>query len=132
MPVNCTIDVELGERGYPIVIGSALLGGGFDLGEHLAGDDCLIVSNETVAPLYLERLLADLPGRQVASINLPDGEAYKTLQTASSVLDSLVAARANRDITVIALGSPAPTSRAKVGPESTALATAGPSTSAAT
>ena len=104
MPVNCTIDVELGERGYPIVIGSALLGGGFDLGEHLAGDDCLIVSNETVAPLYLERLLADLPGRQVASINLPDGEAYKTLQTASSVLDSLVAARANRDTTVIALG----------------------------
>ena len=60
MPVNCSIDVELGERSYPIVIGNALLGGGYDLGGHLAGDECLVVSNETVAPLYLERLREDL------------------------------------------------------------------------
>jgi 3-dehydroquinate synthase len=104
MPVNCSIDVELGERSYPIVIGSALLGGGFDLGEHLAGEDCLVVSNETVAPLYLDRLREDLEGRSVQSISLPDGEAWKTLDTVSRVLDSLVAARANRDTTVIALG----------------------------
>jgi len=104
MPVNCSIDVELGERSYPIVIGSALLGGGFDLGKHLAGEDCLVVSNETVAALYLERLREDLEGRSVQSISLPDGEAWKTLDTVSRVLDSLVAARANRDTTVIALG----------------------------
>jgi 3-dehydroquinate synthase len=104
MPVNCSIDVELGERSYPIVIGSALLGGGYDLGEHLAGEDCLVVSNETVAPLYLDRLRANLGGRKVDAICLPDGEAYKTLATVSGVLDGLVAARANRDTTVIALG----------------------------
>jgi len=51
-----TVNVELGERSYPIVIGSDLLGGNFDLNDHLAGGDCLIVSNETVAPLYLDKL----------------------------------------------------------------------------
>jgi 3-dehydroquinate synthase len=104
MPVNCSIDVELGERSYPIVIGNALLGGGYDLGSHLAGDECLVVSNETVAPLYLERLREDLGGRSVQAVSLPDGEAWKTLETVSGVLDSLVAARAGRDTTVIALG----------------------------
>lgn len=99
-----TINVELGDRSYPIVIGSGLLGGGFDLGKYLAATDCLIVSNETVAPLYLDKLVADLDGRSVESINLPDGEAFKTIETVSIVLDKLVGARANRDTTVIALG----------------------------
>ena len=49
-----TITVDLGERSYPIVIGSGLLGGGFDLSEYVTGGDCVIVSNEIVAPLYLE------------------------------------------------------------------------------
>lgn len=99
-----TITVELGERSYPIVIGSGLLGGAFDLGEYLAGDDCLIVSNDTIAPLYLDKLQADLPGRSVGTISLPDGEEFKTLDTASSILDTLVASGAHRDTTVIALG----------------------------
>jgi len=99
-----TITVELGDRSYPIIIGRDLLGGGFDLAERLAGDDCLIVSNETVAPLYLHKLVADLGGTSVESINLPDGEAFKTIETASVVLDKLVSSRANRDTTVIALG----------------------------
>jgi len=99
-----TITVELGDRSYPIVIGSGLLGGGFDLAEHLTGDDCLIVSNTTVAPLYLDRLKANLGGASVDSINLPDGEAFKTIETASSILDKLVSSKANRDTTVIALG----------------------------
>ncbi len=99
-----TITVELGERSYPIVIGSGLLGGAFDLGEYLAGDDCLIVSNDTIAPLYLDKLQADLPGRAVGTISLPDGEEFKTLDTASSILDTLVASGAHRDTTVIALG----------------------------
>jgi 3-dehydroquinate synthase len=103
MPTN-TLTVNLGERSYPIVIGSGLLDGGFDLGEYLAGDDCLIVSNETVAPLYQQQLEADLAGRTVESIHLPDGEAFKTVETASGVLDKLVAMGANRDTTVIALG----------------------------
>jgi 3-dehydroquinate synthase len=99
-----TITVELGERSYPIVIGRDLLGGGFELTGHLAGSDCLIVSNTTVAPLYLDMLLACLAGASVASINLPDGEAFKTVATASSILDKLVNSKANRDTTVIALG----------------------------
>ncbi len=99
-----TINVELGERSYPIVIGSGLLGGGFDLTRYLAGGDCLIVSNETVAPLYLDKLMSNLEGCEVESVNLPDGEAFKTIETAASVFDKLVASKANRDTTVIALG----------------------------
>ena len=99
-----TITVELGERSYPIVIGSDLVGGDFDLGEHLAGGDCLIVSNETVAPLYLEKLQANLHGKDVESISLPDGEAHKSVDTMQLVLDKLVDIGANRDTTVIALG----------------------------
>ena len=97
------LNVNLGERSYPIVIGSGLLGA-FDLAAHLRGQDCLVVSNETVAPLYLDKLRGSLDARRVASIELPDGEAYKTLATMQSILDELVASGANRDTTVIALG----------------------------
>lgn len=102
--MTATLTVELGERSYPIVIGDGLLGGGFDLSEYLAGDDCLIVSNDTVAPLYLDALKANLDGKQIDSIALPDGEAYKTLATAESILDALVRGHAGRDTTLIALG----------------------------
>ncbi len=99
-----TITVELGDRSYPIVIGRDLLGGNFDLGDYLAGSDCLIVSNETIAPLYIDALRASLAGKSVETLELPDGEAFKTLDTMSSVLDKLVAAGANRDTTLVALG----------------------------
>ena len=99
-----TITVELGERSYPIVIGSGLLGGGFDLAAYVAGPDCLVVTNETVEPLYLDALLADLPGKQPRAISLPDGEAYKTLETVEDILDTLVEGGANRDTTLVALG----------------------------
>ncbi|MBT8104627.1 MAG: 3-dehydroquinate synthase [Woeseiaceae bacterium] len=96
--------VELGERSYPIVIGRGLLGGGFDLGGYVRGGDCLVVTNETVGPLYLDKLLPNLAGRDVSSIELPDGEAYKTLATMQTILDRLVESGANRDTTVVALG----------------------------
>ena len=99
-----SLTVELGDRSYPIVIGRGLLGGGFDLGAHLRGDDCLVVTNETVGPLYLDKLLANLEGRNVSSVALPDGEAYKTLATMQTILDRLVESGANRDTTVVALG----------------------------
>ena len=99
-----TITVELGERSYPIVIGSGLLGGDFDLGSYLAGGDCLVVTNETVAPLYLDALKANLFGKSIETIALPDGEAFKTLETMAGVLDKLVSSGANRDTTLIALG----------------------------
>jgi len=96
--------VELGERSYPIVVGRGLLAGQFDLAEHVAGGDCLIVSNETVAPLYLQQLTATLSGKTVNTIILPDGEAHKTVDNALVVIDALVDAGANRDTTLIALG----------------------------
>ena len=104
MAAQQTISVDLGDRSYPIVIGSGLLDGGFDLGEYVAGTDCLVVSNETVAPLYLDRVLSDLKGKNTATFELPDGETHKTVATMQKILDQLVAARANRDTTVIALG----------------------------
>ncbi len=104
MPDTRSITVELGERSYPIFIGSGLLGGGFDLSAHVRGPDCLVVTNETVEPLYLDALMAGLAGKQVRAISLPDGEAYKTLETVEDILDTLVENSANRDTTVVALG----------------------------
>jgi 3-dehydroquinate synthase len=99
-----SLTVELGERSYPIIIGKGLLAAGIDLSEHLAGDNCLIVTNETVAPLYLDRLRDCLPGIKIRQIALPDGESFKTVDTANTIIDELVAAKASRDTTVIALG----------------------------
>ena len=99
-----SLRVNLGDRSYPIVIGRGLLDGNFDLNAFVRGSDCLVVSNETVAPLYYEKLCANLAGCDVNSINLPDGESFKTVATMQSILDRLVELRANRDIAVIALG----------------------------
>lgn len=99
-----TITVDLGDRSYPIIIGRGLLDGGFDLSEFVSGSNCLIVSNETIAPLYLERIFPNLKGKNIAVITLPDGEAHKTVATMQKILDQLVESRANRDTTVIALG----------------------------
>lgn len=104
MAASDTLTVDLGDRSYPIVIGTGLLGGGFDLSAYVTGGDCLVVSNTTVAPLYSDALLADLGGKQISRIDLPDGEAHKTVDTMQSILDALVASGANRDTTLIALG----------------------------
>jgi 3-dehydroquinate synthase len=104
MPEHKTINVNLGDRAYPIIIGNGLLNGGLDLSEYITGDDCLIVSNVTVAPLYRDSILADLTGKKTSVLELPDGEACKNLATMEMVLDKLVATGANRDTTIIALG----------------------------
>ena len=102
--MSSTVTVELGDRSYPIVIGRGLLGGGFDLAPFVRGTDCLVVSNETVAPLYYQKLLPNLAGRDVSCVKLPDGEAHKTVATMQTILDALVESRANRDVCLIALG----------------------------
>ena len=99
-----TITVSLGDRSYPIVVGRGLLDGGFDVSQFVSSSDCLVVSNETVAPLYHDHLLPNLAGKNVTAIELPDGESYKTVTTMQKVLDQLVASGANRDTTIIALG----------------------------
>ncbi len=102
--MSTILTVELGDRSYPIVIGRGLLSGNFDLSEFMRGTDCLVVSNETVAPLYYDKLLPNLGECSVTGINLPDGESFKTLATMQAILDRLVEACANRDVAVVALG----------------------------
>ena len=104
MSVTNRIEVELGERSYPIVIGRGLLGGNFAVSDYIRGTDCLVVSNDTVAPLYLHKLLPNLAGRDVNSVSIADGESFKTVATLQRILDELVATGAGRDTTVVALG----------------------------
>jgi len=96
--------IELGERSYPILIGPGLMDDAGLMDEAVAARDVLVVSNVTVAPLYLGRLERALAGRRVASSVLPDGERHKTLDTVARVLDALVERRMNRDACVAALG----------------------------
>ncbi|MDP9197710.1 MAG: 3-dehydroquinate synthase [Pseudomonadota bacterium] len=98
------IDLNLGRRGYPILIGAGLLGSAELLQEHAAAAGLLVVSDETVAPLWLPRLEQGLAGRPFARCVLPGGEQQKTLGAVATVIDALVAARVNRDGLVLALG----------------------------
>jgi 3-dehydroquinate synthase len=99
-----SLTVDLGERSYPIVIGAGLLDGNYDLSQHLAGTHCLVVTNDKVGPLYLDRLKPCLGDAAIDVIQLPDGEAHKTIATVETILDKLVDMKAGRDVTVIALG----------------------------
>ncbi|MDO9321189.1 MAG: 3-dehydroquinate synthase [Pseudomonas sp.] len=99
-----TLQVELAERSYPIYIGDGLLARPDLLLSHIAGRQVAVVTNETVAPLYLERLLVVLADLAVTPIILPDGEAFKSWATLQLIFDGLLAARHDRGTTVIALG----------------------------
>ncbi len=99
-----TLKVDLGERSYPIHIGEGLLDQLELLAPHIAGRQVAIVSNETVAPLYLERLSRSLAAYSVISVVLPDGEAFKNWQTLQLIFDGLLQARHDRRTTIIALG----------------------------
>ncbi len=99
-----TLQVELGERSYPIYIGANLLVQSALFSRHIAGKQVAIVSNETVAPLYLESVKQALAGFDVATVILPDGEAYKGWETLQLIFDGLLTARHERSTTVIALG----------------------------
>lgn len=99
-----TLKVDLGDRSYAIYIGPGLLDQVelFDTG--LAGNQVMLVSNETVAPLYMDRVRDTLRNREVRTLILPDGEQFKTLDEVSRIFDALVGARFARDCTVVALG----------------------------
>ena len=103
-PVHERVDIALGERSYPILIGPRLLEDASLLSTHIAARSLLIVTNETIAPLYLAKLQGALQGRRVATLVLPDGEQHKTLATFSRILDALIAERMNRDAAAVALG----------------------------
>jgi 3-dehydroquinate synthase len=99
-----TLRVTLGERSYPILIGAGLLRDPEPLRSCIPERDVLLLSNTTVAPLYAVRLKQNLPGRRFIEVILPDGEQYKTLNSASRVFDVMVANRLGRDALVVALG----------------------------
>ncbi len=99
-----TLTVDLGDRSYPIHIGQQLLENGGLLTRHISSKQVMVVSNDTVAPLYLDRVMQGLSGFDAASLILPDGEQYKTLDTLNSIFTSLLESRFNRDCTLVALG----------------------------
>ncbi len=99
------LSVGLGDRSYPIYIGSELLSS--DLcGESFSATQVLIVSNETIAPIYLEKVQGALAAerRNIESIILPDGESYKNLDTLSQIYDKLMSLRFDRKCILVALG----------------------------
>jgi len=99
-----TLTVDLGERSYPIYIGSGILSDQNLMTSSIRGNKVAIVTNETVAPLYLDKVKSLLSGFDVLEIILPDGEKYKTLEYLNKIFDALLAAHCNRDVTLIALG----------------------------
>lgn len=101
-----TLKVELGSRAYPIHIGQGLLRQADLILPHLKKKQVAVVTNTTVAPLYLEKFAQPLrdAGVAVISIILPDGEAYKNAETLSLIYDALLKNRCERSTTLIALG----------------------------
>lgn len=100
-----TLHVDLGDRSYPILIGRDLLGDAACLRPHIAGRQVAVVSNTTVAPLFMDRLRTALGGDYaVIEVILPDGESYKTLETVSRIFDDVLSAGHDRTTTFIALG----------------------------
>ncbi len=101
-----TLKVELADRSYPIYIGSELLSNIDLITPYLKRKNVAIVTNATVAPLYLETLQSTLQaaGVRVIPIILPDGEAYKNAETLNKIYDALLKNRCERNTTLIALG----------------------------
>ena len=108
------IIVELGDRSYPIYAGNDLLGKGNLLLENIRSKQIMIVSNTTVAPLYLETVMQALQGKalqgtaaeglEINSVILPDGEQYKTLDAVNDIITALLDKRYGRNSCLVALG----------------------------
>ncbi|MDX1803547.1 MAG: 3-dehydroquinate synthase [Alcanivorax sp.] len=98
-----TLQVALGERSYDIHIGAGLLAS-YPLADQVKGSQVLVVSNETVAPLYLDAITRQFSHLQCDTLVLPDGERHKTLETLERIFDTLLAAGHTRTTTLIALG----------------------------
>ena len=97
------LDVSLAERSYPIYIDRGLLGQDLIRG-HVRGNQVMVVTNETIAPLYLDAVTRGLGDLQCDTLILPDGEQHKTLATLERIFDALMAHRHSRTTTLVALG----------------------------
>jgi len=99
-----TLTVELGERSYPIFIGHGLLDEPALLTQHVHGRQVMIVTNETIAPLYLDKTREIFHDFELATVILPDGEQYKNLDTLNLIFNALLENKFNRGCTLVALG----------------------------
>ena len=98
------VTVDLGDRSYPIYISCGAISSANLLRKHIHGNQVMVVTNEVVAPLYLQNVLDKLEGLQCDTVILPDGEQHKTLQAVEKIYDVLMDKRHNRTTTLIALG----------------------------
>jgi len=98
------LTVDLGERSYPIYIGQDLLQNADYLTPYIHGKQVMIVTNTTVAPLYLATVKKMLSAYQVCEVILPDGEKYKNLDVLNQIYTALLEQRFDRKCTLIALG----------------------------
>lgn len=85
-----TLNLDLGDRSYPIYIGQGLLQQAGLLTEHVQGKSTVTVSNQTIAPLYLQPVSAALSSYKHSAVILPDGEAYKNLETLNQIYTHLL------------------------------------------
>lgn len=99
-----TITVSLGKRSYPIRIGSGLLSAGNELEQSTSATQLLIITNEVVAPLYLDPVERAFSDRDPKSLILPDGEQYKNLESFALIIDELIEGGFHRDACILALG----------------------------
>ncbi|KAG1359432.1 3-dehydroquinate synthase, chloroplastic [Cocos nucifera] len=106
--VSTIVEVDLGNRSYPIYIGSGLLDEPDLLQRHVHGKRVLVVTNTTIAPMYLDKVIKALAHENsnisVESVILPDGEAYKDMETLMKVFDKAIESRMDRRCTFVALG----------------------------
>ncbi len=103
-PIN--LEVDLGDRSYPIVIGQSLLNAPDLIARHIRGNRVAVITNTVVGPLYLDRLVGLLTqaGKQVTTVVLPDGEEEKNWASVMRVFDTLLAEKCDRKTTLVALG----------------------------
>lgn len=99
-----TIELQIESGGYPVYLGRNLLGDASLWRRHLGSGKILVVSNEVVAPLYLETVTQALSGLAYEVHVIPDGEPAKTVDTWFGIIDKLVTMEARRDACIIALG----------------------------
>ena len=98
------LNVDLGDKSYPIYIGRDLLSDKTCFEKHISGQQVMVVTNSTVAPIYLDKVIKLLDKCNVEVTILPDGEQYKTLETTKTIFDALLNAKFDRSATLIALG----------------------------
>lgn len=106
--VPTIVKVDLGDRSYPIYIGPGLLHQPHLLQRHVHGKRVLVVTNTTIAPIYLDKVISALtsgnPNVSVETVILPDGEKYKDMDTLMKVFDKAIESRLDRRCTFVALG----------------------------